>query len=352
MGANKITLNTPDGEEVLMDLTGDSVRPEVLAMGETAHNASGEEITGTMPTDVVRYGAQPLTEAQKAQARANINALAKADISLGIASDGFIYIFVNGTPIGTGIPQGQSGDVFGYVDENNTVVLSGNLADGTYSIKYEMDNGKIVDIGNMVLDSNVYYSITSNLTNCTNSNSAKTVVEGESYSATITANSGYELKSVTATMGGAAVTVTSGNINIASVTGNIVITAVAEEVQTEPTNLADPTSADWLQGSRYSVSNQEIVNDAADTSHITNYIPVKKGDVLSFDQTLYFSSNTYGQFAGNANKEKLLIAKISDGGSYWSYGNGKITILHDDVKFMRFNIINVPDKNAVTITKA
>ena len=119
--------------------------------------------------------------------------------------------------------------MFGYIDENNTVVLKGNLAEGTYSIKYEMDGGEIVNIGNLVLDSTVYYSVTSNLTNCTSNNSTKQVAQGESYSATITANSGYELKSVTATMGGTAVSVSDGIINIASVTGNIVITAVAEE---------------------------------------------------------------------------------------------------------------------------
>lgn len=74
-------------------------------------------------------------------------------ISLGIASDGLIYIFVDGSPVGTGIQQGQSGDVFGYVDENNTIVLNGDLADGTYSIKYEMEDGSTVDIGVLVLDS-------------------------------------------------------------------------------------------------------------------------------------------------------------------------------------------------------
>lgn len=75
----------------------------------------------------------------------------KSRLSLGIASDELIYIFVDGAPVGTGIPQGQSGDVFGYVDENNNVVLTGNLADGTYSVKYEMDDGSTVDIGDLVL---------------------------------------------------------------------------------------------------------------------------------------------------------------------------------------------------------
>lgn len=47
MGANKIILNTPEGEKVLIDLTGDSVTPETLEKGVTAHNAAGEPIVGT-----------------------------------------------------------------------------------------------------------------------------------------------------------------------------------------------------------------------------------------------------------------------------------------------------------------
>ncbi len=41
--------------------------------------------------------------------------------------------------------------VFGYVDENNNIVVQGDLADGSYSVKYEMEDGSTVDIGNLVL---------------------------------------------------------------------------------------------------------------------------------------------------------------------------------------------------------
>ena len=41
--------------------------------------------------------------------------------------------------------------VFGYVDENNNIIVSGNLADGTYSVKYEMEDGSTVDIGQLSL---------------------------------------------------------------------------------------------------------------------------------------------------------------------------------------------------------
>lgn len=48
MAVNKVVYNTKDGEQVLMDLTGDTVTPETLAVGATAHNASGEMIVGSL----------------------------------------------------------------------------------------------------------------------------------------------------------------------------------------------------------------------------------------------------------------------------------------------------------------
>ena len=92
--------------------------------------------------------------------------------------------------------------IFGHVDEDNNIIVQGNLADGMYSVKYEMENGSVVEIGDLVLDTNVYYSVTNNLTNCANGNSAEKIAEGESYSAAISAGVGYELSSVVVTMGG------------------------------------------------------------------------------------------------------------------------------------------------------
>ena len=79
------------------------------------------------------------------------------------------------------------------------------------------------------------YTITRNLSNCACSNSANSVTQGSSYSATLSANSGYQLGKVTITMGGNDITNTAysnGNISISNVTGNIVITANATAVET------------------------------------------------------------------------------------------------------------------------
>lgn len=144
--------------------------------------------------------------------------------------------------------------VFGYVDENNNIIVSGNLADGNYTIKYEMEDGTTIDIGELDLDNNIYYVVTNTLTNCANNNSTTQVIKGQSYVAVITPNSGYELKSVSVTMGGVNITasaVSGGNISIAEVIGDIVITAVAEETTATPsyTNLL-PLSVD-TDGSLY-----------------------------------------------------------------------------------------------------
>lgn len=189
--------------------------------------------------------------------------------------------------------------LFGLVDENNNVVLSGKLADGTYSIKYDMENGSTVNIGNLVLDTRKYYSVTKTLSYCSISNSATKVVEGKPYTATITANDGYELKTVTVTMGGSPVSVTNGIINIASVTGAIVITAVAEETTVEIRNEI-PLSINTdgtpfgtngiVYGKRWN-SSGALGNGKANS---TGLIACKAGDIVCLEKCgLYQSEATY-----------------------------------------------------------
>ena len=72
MAVNKVEVNG----ETKLDLTQDTVTPENLLSGATAHNAAGEQISGAVAP--VRYDvAQDLTSDQKKQARDNIGAAAK-----------------------------------------------------------------------------------------------------------------------------------------------------------------------------------------------------------------------------------------------------------------------------------
>ena len=81
MAVNKVTMNTPEGEQTLIDLTGDSVAPETLAKGATAHNAAGDPIEGKMPTETVLYVEQNLSDEEKSTARSNIGAVSPAELA-------------------------------------------------------------------------------------------------------------------------------------------------------------------------------------------------------------------------------------------------------------------------------
>lgn len=99
------------------------------------------------------------------------------------------------------------------------------------------------------------YTITNNLTGCTTSNSSTRIVKGSTYTATITASSGYTLEgaTATATMGGQTVTgfYNNGTISIPNVTGNLVITVTASSSVTS-------ISAVFTQGSAIIYDNDSL----------------------------------------------------------------------------------------------
>lgn len=125
----------------------------------------------------------------------------------------------------------------------------------------------------------VLHSITKKLSNCTLDNSADTVKSGESYTASVTAGTGYTLNSLSVTMGGTDITddcCSGGVIQIDSVTGDIVITAKAS-ADSEYTNLADPASEDWANDSRLN-SSASVVSCSGGC--VTNWIDCSAGDVI------------------------------------------------------------------------
>lgn len=241
--------------------------------------------------------------------------------------------------------------VFGYVDENNNIIVSGNLADGTYFVKYEMEDGSTVDIGDLVLDTNVYYTVTNTLTNCTNSNSATQAVGGGSYSAIITANSGYELSSVVVTMGGTDISssaVSGGTITIANVTGKIVITAVAEEKASEPvtTNI---TLTDGIRVGSDGTDRSATGFCATEMIDLTN-IPKPCTINLTKAMWCHTASQTSGSirvYAKKADGTQLVsdTTRTTVGGSYFTVvdntnGSGTnvtVTVASNDVGYIRFS---------------
>lgn len=133
----------------------------------------------------------------------------------------------------------------------------------------------------------LFCKITNNLTNCTTSNPAVEVMNGNPYTATITAISGYKLNTVIVKMNGVDITSTAysdGKINISAVTGAVVITATAimkTYVNQVPisidTNGSIFNGKGWIGRTRLSSSG---ATKDQDYSSATGYIPVKARDVV------------------------------------------------------------------------
>lgn len=131
-----------------------------------------------------------------------------------------------------------------------------------------------------------YYSVTNNLTNVTNSNSASSVLEGESYSATLSVSSDYNLTDVQITMGGSNITSSAYNgetreIYIASVTGNITITASATKIvyysvmwQLSNASVSGDQPSTVLGGSTFNYT----IQTNSDANYEINSVQVLMGD--------------------------------------------------------------------------
>lgn len=86
-----------------------------------------------------------LTEHQDISGKLNKNLGAEnAGKILVVGSDGNLILM--DMPSG-----GITGDITGTVDENNNILLSGNLTDGTYVLKYENEDGTYSDVGTLVI---------------------------------------------------------------------------------------------------------------------------------------------------------------------------------------------------------
>lgn len=118
---------------------------------------------------------------------------------------------------------------------------------------------RIVSFGNAEVKT---YTVTNDLRNASNSNGTAVVTEGASYSAMITANSGFQLSSVTVTMGGTDVTASvyaEGQIHISGVTGDIMITVRTAYEQ------------------EYDVTNLVLISEEQDSTDVYNGVGYKNG---------------------------------------------------------------------------
>lgn len=140
-------------------------------------------------------------------------------------------------------------------------------------------------------------SITQTLTACTSSNPRIYAIDGQSYVTTLTANVGYDMSSVTITMGGVDVSTyyKDGIISIPEVTGDIVITATA--VAQAPAYINQLENAIDMSGNvigkAWMYTNMRYKSSSGDPAalsgyNITGLIPANVGDIIR----LRWSGNT------------------------------------------------------------
>jgi hypothetical protein len=142
------------------------------------------------------------------------------------------------------------------------------------------------------------YTITNNLTHCSNSNTSTSVNENSNYAATITPAEGYTLTdaSVSITMGGVDITSTAynnGSINIASVTGNIVITITATSSSSSSEMVTDGLV------NYFDFRNAKYNNDGAGGSTIINATQ-GNGSLYTWAKNMVTEQNNYGMKIGRS----------------------------------------------------
>lgn len=181
------------------------------------------------------------------------------------------------------------------------------IPQGDYSIKVTAVGENFIesDYSNELNYTNVFYTVTNTLTNCTSNNSTTSIRKGSAYSATITANSGYQMSGATVsiTMGDTDITGTAYSdktITISEVTGNIAINITAPAITgpqwIETTN--PPTSGYYRQLSPATdiIYATNIRGTASSTS--SNVI-AKSSDGVSWENITVSDSALYDGYGGN-----------------------------------------------------
>jgi hypothetical protein len=269
--------------------------------------------------------------------------VSKTGITLEQHTDGLIYIFVDGVPVGNGVELGTivEGGVIGTLDESNNILLTGALADGTYTLKYEYEDGTVADVGSIVVSSIVAYNITNTLSNCTASG-ATTIRSGGSATVTISADSGYELpEDITVSGASYAWNKVNGQIVLSNPTSDVQITIIATK---QATNLFVVGGEGYIEGGR--VNNSGLDRTDAGTGYLsTNYIDIKNGDTV-YVKNCEVGISTFrngGFYTGMKLSDGSIIGFHLDTSEYitnYAVTNGitQFTINKADADFIRMSV--------------
>lgn len=213
----------------------------------------------------------------------------------------------------------------------------------------------------------IKFSITNKLTNVSNSNSAIQVDYGNSYSATITANSGYEINSLSITMGGVDITSTAFNnneINISKVTGDLIISISATETLTisNISNITQPAQTEFYieYNTNVEVVKHEVSWDGGNTFYDKTSDVVVNGTNYKFKHDNKGSAGTYKMAirvttsSGETVTSNVFTVTLIDNNQlvftqYKRLNNGVITDTTDETYYSTVNKMSVTPSGKYTL---
>lgn len=216
------------------------------------------------------------------------------------------------------------------------------------------------------------YTITNNLTNCTNNNNTAQLESGSPYTATISTTPAYALSSIKVLMAGVDVsssvvakTATGANINIASVTGNVTITAsavenlIAKSINSDKTifnevgyqaGMSQSSSAGTTNAqSGYSVTGfmPVAINQTIRVKNIDTTTSNSRNNIVFFDTSFarVAATTIYGFFGDSATNEgngvysRKLVANIST----------EISTNASKIAYMRFSNPKIDSTSVIVV---
>lgn len=175
-----------------------------------------------------------------------------------------------------------------------------------------------------------YYAVTTKLNKVTLTGGAASVEDGKSYTATLSVADGYELNTMTITMGGTDITSTvysDGAINIPAVTGDIIITARAIFITDCTNQIPISTDADGNIYNGVGYKADTYLSSGADGTksgiYATGFIPAAIGDTLYCkDVGMQTGQDAHRISFYDANKTHLATLKTSTTAyTGWTYGD-------------------------------
>ena len=213
----------------------------------------------------------------------------------------------------------------------------------------------------------IKFSITNKLTNVSNSNSAIQIDYGNSYSATITANSGYGITSISITMGGVDITSTAFNnneINISKVTGDLIISISATETLTI-SNIANitqtPNTEFYIEyTTNIAVAKHEVSWDGGNVFYDKTTDVVANGASYKFKHDNKGSAGTYKMAirvttsSGETVTSNVFTVTLIDNNQlvftqYKRLNNGVITDTTDETYYSKVNKMSVTPSGKYTL---